>query len=84
MRGSEIPRVTIIIPNWNTQHWLPGCLDGLQIQTYQDFHILLVDNGSTDDSVTFVRINYPQVKILTFDTNLGFAAAVNAGIRRAA
>ena len=82
MSESKIPSVTIIIPNWNTQHWLPGCLDGLEAQTYQDFHILLVDNGSSDDSVTFVKTNYPHVEILAFDTNRGFAAAVNAGIRQ--
>jgi GT2 family glycosyltransferase len=81
MRESKIPRVTIIIPNWNTRHWLPGCLDGLQAQTYRDFHILLVDNGSTDDSVVFVKTNYPYIEILAFDTNRGFAAAANAGIR---
>ena len=82
MSEPKIPRVTIIIPNWNTQRWLPDCLDGLQTQTYQDFHILLVDNGSTDDSVTFVKTNYPNVEILAFDTNRGFAAAVNAGIHQ--
>jgi GT2 family glycosyltransferase len=82
MSESKIPGVTIIIPNWNTQQWLPGCLDGLQSQSYQDFHILIVDNGSTDGSVTFIETNYPQVEILAFDSNRGFAAAVNAGIRK--
>jgi len=82
MSEPKIPKVTIIIPNWNTERWLPGCLDGLQTQTYQDFQILLVDNGSTDDSVAYVKTNYPDVEVLTFDTNRGFAAAVNAGIRQ--
>ena len=82
MSEPKIPRVTIIIPNWNTQRWLSGCLDGLRAQIYQDFHIILVDNGSTDDSVKFVKTNYPDVEILPFDTNRGFAAAVNAGIRQ--
>jgi len=82
MSEPKISRVTIIIPNWNTKQWLPGCLGGLQEQTYQDFDILLVDNGSTDGSVTFVKTNYPDVEILAFDTNRGFAAAVNAGIRQ--
>ncbi len=58
------PKVTIVIPNWNSRHWLPKCLTGLQAQTYQDFKIILVDNGSTDDSVAFVEANYPDIEIL--------------------
>jgi GT2 family glycosyltransferase len=77
------PKVTVVIPNWNNLSWLPGCLDGLRAQQYQDFQIILVDNGSTDGSVAFVRKNYPQVRIVTFAQNRGFAPAVNAGIQQA-
>jgi GT2 family glycosyltransferase len=73
---------TVIIPNWNTRRWLPGCLDGLRKQNYQDFQVLLVDNGSTDGSISFVRQHYPEVQVLAFDRNRGFASAVNAGIRQ--
>jgi GT2 family glycosyltransferase len=76
------PKVTIVIPNWNTQNWLPGCLNGLRAQTYQNFQILLVDNGSTDTSIAFVGENYPEVEILAFNQNRGFASAVNAGIKQ--
>ncbi len=74
-------KVTVIIPNWNTRHWLPGCLEGLRHQTFTDFQTILVDNGSSDDSLKFIRENYPEIKILTFAENRGFAAAVNAGIK---
>jgi len=74
------PRVAVIIPNWNTRRWLPGCLDGLRAQTFQDFVVLLVDNGSNDDSVEFVQAQYPEVQIVTLLENRGFAAAVNVGI----
>jgi GT2 family glycosyltransferase len=74
------PKVTIVIPNWNTERWLKGCLDSLRAQTFQDFQIILVDNGSTDNSVAFVQTHYPEVEILTFKENKGFAPAVNAGI----
>jgi GT2 family glycosyltransferase len=77
------PGVAVVIPNWNTQRWLAGCLDGLRAQHYQDFQIILVDNGSTDNSVAFVRQHYPEVHILSFAKNRGFAAAVNAGIQQA-
>ncbi len=76
------PQVTVVIPNWNTKHWLRGCLEGLRAQSYQDFQIILVDNGSTDGSLAFVKQHYPEVQILAFATNQGFAPAVNAGIRQ--
>lgn len=76
------PKVAIIIPNWNTRRWLPGCLDSLRAQTFRDFRIILVDNGSTDDSVVFVQQNYPEVEIICFAQNRGFTAAVNAGIKQ--
>ena len=75
-------KVTIVIPNWNTQRWLPGCLDSLQAQHFRDFRVILVDNGSTDNSVTLVRQRYPEVEIVSFPENRGFAAAVNAGIQQ--
>ncbi len=81
MDESSFPKVTIVIPNWNTQQWLPGCLDGLQAQTYQNFEIIVVDNGSTDQSVEFIKKQYPDVKLIAFKENRGFAPAVNAGIQ---
>lgn len=74
------PRVTVVIPTWNTRRWLKGCLDGLRAQTFQDFQVVMVDNGSSDGSVEFVRENYPEVQVLAFAENRGFAVAVNAGI----
>jgi hypothetical protein len=75
-----VPRVAVVIPNWNTRRWLPGCLDGLRKQTFRDFETWLVDNGSTDGSVDFVQEHYPEVQVIAFAENRGFAAAVNAGI----
>lgn len=74
-------KTTVIIPNWNGRNLLPQCLDSLFKQEYTDFSVILVDNGSADDSIPFVRSNYPQVKIIQFSENRGFAAAVNEGIR---
>lgn len=79
--SSAFPRVAVIIPNWNTQRWLAGCLNGLRAQNYRDFQVTLVDNGSTDNSVAFVKQHYPEVEILALSENKGFAAAVNAGIK---
>ncbi len=84
MTPTELPpQVTVVIPNWNTRRWLAGCLDGLRAQTYRRFETLLVDNGSTDGSVEFVRRHYPEVRVIALPENRGFAGAVNAGIRAA-
>ncbi len=73
-------RVSVIIPNWNGKDLLEPCLESLYRQQFDDFETILVDNGSNDGSVAFVRNNFPQVKIIRFDENRGFSPAVNAGI----
>jgi len=75
------PRVTVVVPNWNGKRFLDTCLSSLRRQTYQDFEIFLVDNGSTDDSVAFVEERFPEVRIVRLSKNRGFTAAVNAGIK---
>ena len=75
------PKVAVIIPTWNTRRWLPGCLNGLRAQTFRDFQTVVVDNGSADDSVAFIKENYPEVQVIALAENQGFAPAVNAGIR---
>ena len=50
---------TVIIPNLNGRAYLEGCLSSLQEQSTDDFEILLIDNGSTDDSVAYVETHYP-------------------------
>ncbi len=73
--------ITIVIPNFNGMRFLAGCLDSLRGQTDRDFQTVLIDNGSTDGSVTFVRENYPEVRVRAYGRNTGFCRAVNAGIR---
>jgi GT2 family glycosyltransferase len=74
------PRVTVVIPNWNTRRFLGPCLNSLRQQIFEDFETVLVDSASTDDSVDFVAENFPEVKIITLGENRGFSGAVNAGI----
>jgi GT2 family glycosyltransferase len=73
-------RVSVIIPSWNGQDLLGPCLDSLYRQHFQDFDVILVDNGSSDGSVPFVEQNFPQVTVIRLGENRGFSAAVNAGI----
>ena len=77
------PLVSIIIVNWNGRSYLPDCLDSLAEQTFGDFEVILVDNGSVDDSVSFVRESYPWVKLVLLDTNTGFAKGNNFGLEHA-
>lgn len=74
-------QATVIIPNWNGAHHLRECLDALSVQTFTDFETILVDNGSTDASVSLVERDFPWVRVIGLAQNLGFSAAVNVGIR---
>jgi len=75
------PRVTVVIPNWNGERFLGLCLSSLRRQSFADFETVLVDNGSADGSVEFTRRNFPEVRVVALDANLGFSAAANRGIR---
>ena len=69
-----------MIPNWNGERFLDLCLSSLRSQTYRDFEIIVVDNGSTDGSVERTRRDFPEVRVIPLKENRGFSAAVNTGI----
>ncbi len=75
------PLFTVVIPNWNGAHHLPDCLESLRRQTWRDFAVVVVDNGSSDDSLELLAREYPEVQRLPLGENRGFAGACNAGIR---
>jgi len=75
------PYVVLIILNWNGKHDTIECLKSLQQLSYQNFEILVVDNGSTDGSVACFRQELPEVSVAENNTNLGFAEGNNVGIR---
>ncbi len=79
--ASSRPLVSVIIPNWNGEAHLRECLTSLTGQSFSDFETFVVDNGSTDDGIPLVRREFPGVRIIENGANLGFAGAVNAGIR---
>ncbi len=74
-------RLCIIIPNWNGEDLLPDCLRSLKTQSFKQFETILVDNGSTDDSLNFVKTHFPKVKIIELKKNFGFAKAINVGVK---
>jgi len=73
--------VSVIVVNWNGRHHLELCLPALLAQTYPNFEIIVVDNGSTDESVAFVQAYFPRVRVISLTQNLGFASGNNIGIR---
>jgi GT2 family glycosyltransferase len=75
--------ITIVIPNWNGRRFLGDCLGAIRSQTYPHIETIVVDNGSRDGSIELIRDEYPEVRLVTFDTNVGFSPAVNAGIKAA-
>jgi GT2 family glycosyltransferase len=76
-------KASVIVLAWNGLQYLPACLDALVAQGYADFEVIVVDNGSTDDSADFVAEHYPQVRLIRNERNLGFAAGNNVGLRAA-
>jgi GT2 family glycosyltransferase len=76
-------KASIIIPHFNGKQHLDDCLHSLRQQTFTDFEVLLVDNGSTDGSQAYVRQQFPEVRLLELGRNLGFTGACNAGWRAA-
>jgi GT2 family glycosyltransferase/glycosyltransferase involved in cell wall biosynthesis len=78
----DTSRASIIIPNWNGRELLEQCLPSVVEAVRsdgEDHEIIVVDNHSTDDSVPFLKANYPEVKVLELDRNRGFAGGCNAG-----
>lgn len=80
-----MPRLSVIILNYDGRRWLPACLDAVLAQRdAPSFETILVDNCSSDGSVEFLRSAYPSVRVIETGTNLGFAGGNNAGAHEAA
>lgn len=74
-------KASVIIPSWNGKNLLKDCLPSLRKQIFKSFEVIVIDNGSTDGTVSYVEKNYPDVKLIKLDSNSGFAHAVNLGIK---
>lgn len=75
--------VSVIIPNYNGEHFLKACLEALKRQTFDDMEVIFVDNASTDDSIKLAKELYREIRVIELHDNTGFAYAVNRGIEAA-
>ncbi len=79
---SQKPLVDIIIPHYNGKEILYNCLYSLDKMTYPNAKIWVVDNGSTDDSVSYVKSQFDWVNVLHPGENLGYAGGCNFGVEK--
>jgi glycosyltransferase involved in cell wall biosynthesis len=76
-------KVSVIVPVYNGEKFIAGCLDGLMRQTYRDLEIIVVNDGSTDRSLEIAERYRTAVRIIGFEQNRGLSAARNAGMEAA-
>ena len=84
MNETKGPKVSIIIPAYNREHTISRSIQSALMQTFQDFEIIVVDDGSTDQSEHIVEsFRDSRIHYLKHERNLGEAAARNTGIKAA-
>ncbi len=74
------PKVAVVILNYNTRRHLEAFLPAVLATDYPNFEVVVADNASPDDSVLFLEQNYPNIKILKFSENSGFAGGYNRAL----
>jgi len=86
VRGTDIPpplhSLAVVVVNWNGRRLLDDCLGSLTASGYPGLRIVMVDNASRDDSVSFVRHRYPDVEIVVSAENRRWAGGNNLALRR--
>ncbi|MEO6819470.1 MAG: glycosyltransferase family 2 protein [Ginsengibacter sp.] len=78
----SIPPVAIVILNWNGKDFLKKFLPSVLISEYANLSVIVADNASTDDSVYFLEVNYPQVRLIKNNINEGFAKGYNTALKQ--
>lgn len=75
------PKVFIVVLNYNGQDCLKRCLSSVFKTDYENFEVIVVDNGSVDGSLEMARQHFSRAIFIKNEVNLGFASGVNVGIR---
>ena len=79
----KYPKVSFIILNWNGRKWLEQLLPTVTKVAYPNTEVIVVNNGSTDDSVGFLKKHYKDIKVIELEKNVGYAKANNIGVSKA-
>lgn len=79
---SHSPKVAVVILNWNGQKYLEQFLPFVSATSYRNLEVVVADNGSTDNSVSFLRNTYPAIRIISFKKNFGFAKGYNEALNQ--
>ena len=74
---TSLPRVSVVILNWNGQDLLKQFLPSVCASNYPNLEIIVGDNASSDNSVAFIKENYPQIRVICNEKNYGFAGGYN-------
>lgn len=81
MSGNQHKALAIVILNWNGTDYLRQFLPSVFTTSYPNYQVVVVDNGSTDNSVAMLRAEFPAVKIIELSENYGFAKGYNEGLK---
>lgn len=71
----------VVILNYNGIKWLSLFLEGVYKNSYQDADVIIVDNASTDDSINYIKNNFPEIILKILPENYGFAGGYNQGLK---
>lgn len=74
--------IAVVILNWNGKHMMERFLPSVTANTTGDAEVIIADNGSTDDSIEFLRTHYPDLRIVQLDKNYGFAGGYNLALEQ--
>jgi len=75
-------KVSIVILNWNGRKYLQQFLPSVLSTNHDNYEVIIADNGSTDDSISFLETNYPAIRLIRFTENYGFAKGYNEALKQ--
>ena len=83
MPSYEQKKISVVIPTYNLKDVLLECLESVLAQDHKNLEVIVIDNGSTDGTSEAVKNNFPGIKLITHQENLGVTGGANAGVRAA-
>ena len=83
MTNRDIPRLSVVVLSYNGMEHLPECFGSIRAQTFRDFELIVVDNGSKDGSPDWIRSHFPEGILTVLQENEGFCRGMNRGVQMA-